>query len=59
MPVFFILVLLAAVLLWVLLSFVFIPFGQFLFKVGKNTKDIIESEDPICDSEKENITDEK
>ena len=31
MPVFYFLVLLAAVGLWVLLSFVFIPFGRFLF----------------------------
>lgn len=49
MPVFFVLVFLAAFVLWVLLSFVFIPLGQFLFKVGKNTKDIIDKEDPVTE----------
>ena len=54
MPVFYFLVLLAAVGLWVLLSFVFIPFGRFLFNTYKNTKDIMEREDPISEDTAEN-----
>ena len=54
MPVFYFLVLLAAVGLWVLLSFVFIPLGRFLFNTYKNTKDIMEKEDPISEDTAEN-----
>ena len=55
MPVFYFLVLLAAVGLWVLLSFVFIPFGRFPFTTYKTTKDIMEKEDPISEDTAENI----
>lgn len=38
-PVFVILVILAAVLLWFILSFVFIPLGSLLYKMWRNTTD--------------------
>lgn len=38
-PVFVILIIVAAVILWFILSFVFIPFGALLYKIWKNTLD--------------------
>ena len=50
-PVFIILVLLAAVALWFLLSFLFRPLGNLFFKLWENTMDEINKNE---DEEKEN-----
>ena len=42
---FYILVFLAAVALWFLLSFLFKPIGRFLTGIFKDAKDIIEEDD--------------
>lgn len=42
---FYILIILAAMVLWFLLSFLFKPLGKFLFRIFKDTKDIIEEND--------------
>lgn len=44
-PVFFILVILAVILLWFLLSFVFRPFGMFLYRIWKDALDEMNKED--------------
>lgn len=45
MPVFVLIVFLAAGLLWLLLSFVFVPLGKFASHLWKNAKDAMEKED--------------
>ena len=40
-----ILVVLAAVLLWLLLSFVFIPVGKLIYRLVKDAKDAMSEED--------------
>ncbi|MDB7829162.1 hypothetical protein [Intestinimonas butyriciproducens] len=46
MPVFVLIVFLAAGLLWLLLSFAFIPFGRFVSKLWRDAKDAMDKEDP-------------
>ena len=53
MPVFVILVFLAAGLLWLLLSFAFIPFGRFVSRLWKDAKDAMEEEYPEPGEEKD------
>ena len=45
MPVFIILLFLAVGLLWLLLSFAFIPLGKFVGRMIKDAKDAISKED--------------
>lgn len=40
-PAFVLLVLIGSVALWFLLSFVFLPLGRFLYRIGKDTIDIM------------------
>ena len=42
---FYILIILAAVALWFILSFLFKQIGKFLTRIFKDTKDIIEEDD--------------
>ena len=44
-PAFIILVILGSILLWFLLSFVFIPLGKLVYKVVKDAIDIMNKED--------------
>lgn len=44
-PVFVLLVILGAILLWFLLSFVFYPFGRFLYLLWKDASDEMNRED--------------
>lgn len=44
-PAFIILVILGAILLWFLLSFVFIPLGKLVYKVVKDTIDIMNKDE--------------
>ena len=44
-PVFVILVILGAILLWFLLSFVFYPLGRFLYRLWKDATDEMNRED--------------
>lgn len=44
-PAFIILVILGSVLLWFLLSFLFIPLGKLVYKVIKDAIDIMNKED--------------
>ena len=44
-PAFIILVILGTILLWFLLSFVFIPLGKLVYKVAKDAIDIMNKED--------------
>ncbi len=44
-PVFIILVILGAILLWFLLSFVFIPLGKLVYKVVKDAIDIMNKDE--------------
>ena len=44
-PVFVILVLLCAVILWFLLSFVFYPFGRLLYRIWKEAIDEMNRDD--------------
>ena len=44
-PVFIILVILASILLWFLLSFAFIPFGKLIYRVVKDAIDVMNKED--------------
>lgn len=46
MPVFIFLLFLAVALLWLLLSFAFIPLGRFFGRLIKDAKDAISKEDP-------------
>lgn len=43
-PALILIVIILAVALWFLLSFVFIPLGKFLYKIGKDTLDIMNKE---------------
>ena len=45
MPVFYILIFLAAALLWFLLSFMFKPLGKLGHRLWKDAKDAIDEED--------------
>lgn len=45
MPIFYILIILAAALLWLLLSFMFKPLGKLGHRLWKDAKDAIEEED--------------
>jgi hypothetical protein len=45
MPVFYILIILAAALLWFLLSFMFKPLGKLVHRLWKDAKDAIDEED--------------
>ena len=44
-PAFIILVILGAIILWFLLSFVFMPLGRFVYKVVKDAFDIMNKEE--------------
>lgn len=44
-PAFIILVILGAILLWFLLSFVFIPLGKLVYKVVKDAIDIMNKDE--------------
>lgn len=44
-PAFLIIVIIIAILLWFLLSFIFIPLGKLIYKVWKNTYDNINKEE--------------
>lgn len=50
MPVFWFLVVVAAVLLWVLLSFVFRPLGRLVSRLLGDVKEIVEEETPPDDT---------
>lgn len=50
-PALILIVIILAIVLWFLLSFVFIPFGKFLYRIGKDTLDIMNEE---FNDEKEN-----
>ena len=56
-PVFIFLVLLGAIALWFLLSFVFFPLGKLLYRLGKDALDEMEREDKK--DEKENVDEER
>ena len=51
MPVFIFLVFVLAAVLWVLLSFVFIPLGRFVGRILEDAKDAMNKEDPEDSSE--------
>ena len=51
MPVFILLVFVLAAVLWVLLSFVFIPLGRFVGRILEDAKDAMNKEDPEDSSE--------
>lgn len=53
-PVFIFLVVLGAVALWFLLSFVFFPVGKFLYRLVKDALDEMEREDEKDEKEKMN-----
>ena len=44
-PVFVFLVILGAVVLWFLLSFVFFPIGKFIYRIGKDAIDEMNREE--------------
>lgn len=44
-PVFVILVILAVIVLWFLLSFVFFPLGKIIYRIGKDAIDEINREE--------------
>ena len=50
-PALILIVIILAIVLWFLLSFVFIPLGKFLYRIGKDTSDIMNKE---FNDEKEN-----
>lgn len=50
-PVFIILVLFGAVILWFLLSFAFIPLGKLIYKVFKDAIDIMNKEENKTEKE--------
>lgn len=52
-PVFVILVILGAVLLWFLLSFVFFPLGKLIYRLWKDAVDEMNREDKKRKGEKE------
>ncbi len=51
MPVFILLLFVSAAVLWVLLSFVFIPLGRFVGRILEDAKDAMNKEDPEDSSE--------
>lgn len=53
-PVFMFLVILGAVALWFLLSFVFYPLGKFLWRLWKDAKEEMNREDNEKGEENEN-----
>lgn len=57
-PIFWLLVLLCAVLLWFAISFIFIPLGSLVVKMMKRILNIINYEETITE-QKENNEDEK
>ena len=52
-PVFFILIILGATILWLLLSFVFYPFGKMCYRIWKDAVDEINREDEHKETENE------
>ena len=53
-PVFIFLVILGAIALWFLLSFVFFPLGKFIYRIGKDAVDEMNREE-----KEENIKEQK
>lgn len=51
-PAFFIIIIIVAILLWFLLSFVFFPLGKLIYKVWKNAYDNINKKDEKINKEK-------
>ena len=51
-PVFIILVILAVIILWFLLSFVFFPLGKLIYRIGKDAIDEINREENEEEKEK-------
>lgn len=52
-PVFVILVILGAIILWFLLSFIFFPLGKLIYQIGKDAKDEMNREENNKKEEKE------
>ncbi len=52
MPVFWLLVVLAAAILWVLLSSVFVPLGKLVSRIWKDAVDAMQEENPGENNEK-------
>lgn len=52
-PVFWFLIIIAAVFLWLAISFIFIPLGCFVLKMVKRILNIINYEEKDSDSEEE------
>ena len=52
-PVFIILVILAVIVLWFLLSFVFFPLGKLIYRIGKDAIDEMNREENENEEEKE------
>lgn len=52
-PVFVILVILGAILLWFLLSFIFFPLGKIIYRIWKDAVNEIEKTDETNEKEKE------
>lgn len=55
-PVFWILIALGTVLLWFIISFLFIPFGRIMLRKWNKTMEILNKEDQ---EEKENVKNEQ
>lgn len=51
-PAFIILVVLATILLWFLLSFVFMPLGSFVYRIVKDAFDVMNKDDEKEEKEK-------
>ena len=51
-PVFIILVILAVIVLWFLLSFVFFPLGKLIYRIGKDAIDEMNREENEEEKEK-------
>ena len=51
-PVFVILVILAVIILWFLLSFVFFPLGKIIYRIGKDAIDEMNREENEEEKEK-------
>lgn len=51
-PVFIILVILAVIILWFLLSFVFFPLGKIIYRIGKDAIDEMNREENGEEKEK-------
>lgn len=52
-PALIILIIIAMILLWSLLSFVFKPLGKLVYKVYKNTFDVMDKEDTTIEEKEE------